>query len=444
MAEIKEFSGYRFNEEKCEDLDKVMAVPYDIMSDEQRDEFYNNSEYNITRISNGKTVEEDNEEHNRYKRSAEFFGRWIDGGVLQKEKKPAMYLYEQHSIYKNTVFVNHGVVVLLKIEELDGKGSIRVCEEMKSELMEDRYKLLSHVGANVDMIHCMYIDSERPLTHLMNEISEEKPDMEFEMRESITDENTQNRLWIIDNERVIDFIKESLKKTKLYITDGQNRYNAALKYMRECKEKNPNHTGEEPYNYIMAFLNNAYGDNLVQLPIHRMINTEKKFSKDYLIACAQDHFKVEKIIVDTGNDDLIETMKKQIETPRRKCIIGVYFGGNYFYRLTLTDEKYIENMLPTHSKEYCMLDVTVLNSLLLNEILGIDKDDYEKYVSFTKRTTKGVKAVNENKAACLFVMNAPKAERICEVVESGETMPEHSIYIFPRAVTGVVMNKIES
>jgi len=213
--------------------------------------------------------------------------------------------------------------------------------------------------------------------------------------------------------------------------------------MKECRDNNPNHTGEEPYNYIMAFLNNAYGDNLVQIPIHRVIKSEKKFSKDYFIACAQDHFKVEKIIIDTSNDDLIDTMKKQIETSRRKCIIGVYFGGNYFYRLTLADEAYIKSLLPSHTDEYATLDVTVLNYLLLGEILNIDKDNYEEFVAFTKRTTKGVKWVNDGEAACLFVLNAPKAERICEVVESGETMPKHSIYIFPRAVTGVVINKIE-
>ena len=443
MAVIKEFSGYRYDTEKCADLKKVMAVPYDVMNDEQRDEFYNNSEYNIARISNGKIEDNDNDENNRYKKAENFFEQWIKDGVLKKETKPAMYLYEQHSIYKNTVFVNHGVVVLLKLEELDGKGSIKVCEEMKSDFMEDRLKLLSNVKANVDMIHCMYIDSERPLTHLMNEISEETPDIGFEMRESVTDENTQNRLWVIDNENVIKFIKDSLKKTELIITEGQNRYRAALKYMKECRDKNPDHTGEEPYNYVMAFLNNAYGDNLVQIPIHRVIKSEKKFSQDYFIACAQDHFKVEKIIIDTSNDDLIETMKKQIETSRRKCIIGVYFGGNYFYRLTLTDEAYIKNLLPTHSDEYCMLDVTVLNNLLLGEILNIDKDNSEEYVSFTKRTTNGVKWVNDGEATCLFVLNASKAERIFEVVESGETMPEHSIYIFPRAVTGVVINRID-
>lgn len=442
MAQIKEFAGYRFNPLKCGDISDVMTIPYDIMSEEERDEFYNKSEYNIARISNGREETGDNRENNKYLRAEKCFESWRKNGILKKEKKPVMYLYEQHSIYKKTVFVNHGIVVLLKLEELDGKGSVKVCEETKFDFMEDRYQLLSNVGINVDMINCMYIDSERPLTHLMNEIAEETPDMEFEMKESITDEFTRNRLWVVDDDERIKFIKESLKKTDLFITDGHNRYQAALKYMKECRDKNPNHTGEEPYNYIMAFLNNAYGDNLIQIPMHRVLNIKKKFSEDYFIACAQDRFKVEKIIVDTSNDDLIETMKKQIETSRRKNIIGVYCGGSYFYRLTLTDEEYIKNMLPEHSEEYCMLDITVLNYLLLGELLNIDKDNYEEYISFTTRTTKGVELVNEREAACLFVLNAPKPEHICEVVDSGETMPKNSIYIFPKVVTGIVINEV--
>lgn len=443
MADIKEFSGYRYNSEKCGDIAGVMTVPYDIMDEEDRKEFYESNEYNIVRVSNGYEEPGDDEKNNKYTRAEEYLGAWIEAGILKKEKKPAMYLYEQHSIYKNTVFVNHGIVALLRLEEIGDKSTVRVCEETQTDFMEDRYKLLKASGANVDMINCMYIDSDRPLTHLMNEISEEKPDMEFCAKEKITGEKTENRLWAIDDEERIDFIKQCMKHTKMFITDGHNRYQAALKHMKECRAKNPNHTGRESYNYILAFMNNAYGDSLVQLPVHRLLSIKKKFSEDYFIACAQEHFRVEKIIVDVGNDELTETMKKQIETTRRKNIIGVYCGGNYFYRLTLTDTDYIKSILPEHSEEYCMLDVTILNYLLLGELLNIDSTNYEEYISYTKRTTKGIELVDKKEAACLFVLNTVKAERICGVVDSGEKMPMRSMYIFPKAATGVVINKIE-
>lgn len=442
MAELKEFAGYRYNTDICGSLSDVTAMPYDLMNDKEREEYYKKSEYNIARVSNGEKLANDNEENNQYKRAGKFLEDCIKKGVLLHEDKPVMYLYEQHSIYKNTVYVNHGIVALLKLEDLEENSMIKVCEETSDNFMEDRFKLLEQTEANIDMISCMYMDYERPLAHLLNEIAEEKPVLEFDLKEKITDELTTNKLWVIDDKARIDFIKNDLKKAKIFITDGHNRYHAALKYMKECKAKNPNHTGNEPYNYIMAFLNNAYGDSLVQLPVHRILSAKKKFSEDFFIACAQDHFKVEKIIIDTSNDDLVETMKKQVETSRRENRIGVYCGGDYFYRLTLKDREYVKSVLPEHSDEFCMLDTTVLNVLLLNELLDITKDNYNDFISTTRRATKGVKWVNSKEAACMFVMNSVKAERICEVVNSGEKMPAKSICLFPKAVTGVVINKL--
>ena len=437
MANIKEFFGYRFDKTNFNNLSDAMAVAYDRMTEEERENFINKSKYNIVRVSN----DPDSDNSENYIEAGKKLREWISSGVFKKESKSGMYLYEQRSIYKGTTFVNRGIVCLLKLQELDENSSVKVCEETNESAIEDRFRLLSQIKANVDMINGMYIDSERPLTHLINEISEEEPDMEFDMPETITGELTNNRLWVIDDKERIEFIKESLKGRNIFITDGHNRYKAALKYQKECMKNNPNHTGEESYNYIMAFLSNSYGDNLVQLPIHRVISN-KKFSEDYFIACCQDHFKVEKIIVDISNDELTETMKKQIATSRRECIIGVYCGGNYFYRLTLNDYNYIKTISPEHSEEYKMLDVNILNNILLGELLGIDKEDYDEYITYTKRTTKGVKWVSEEKADCMFVLNTTKAERICEVVNSGETMPEASIYIFPNVVTGIVINDI--
>ena len=442
MAKIKEFSGYRYDPLKCGVIEDVIAPPYDVVTESEREEFQKKNEYNIVRVSNTISLENDDDENNKYTRANDFLSGLIEKEIIKKEDKPVMYLYEQHSIYKKTVFVNHGIIALLKLEELEKNAKIKVCEETKTDFMEDRYNLLKHTKANIDMISCMYIDYERPLTHLLNEIADEEPQMEFNTKESITGEITRNRLWVIKDDERIDFIKKNLYHTNFYITDGHNRYKAALKYREECMKKNPNHTGEEAYNYILAFMNNAYGDNLVQIPVHRILNTKKKFSEDYFITCVQDHFKVEKIIVDVSNDDLVDTMKKQIETSRRKNIIGIYCGGNYFYRLTLTDTEYMNTVLPERSKEYRMLDVTVLNELLLKELLNIDKDNYEEFIKYTKRTTTGVEMVNNKEASCMFVMNITKAEHICEVVESGETMPEKSIYLFPKTVTGVVINKI--
>ena len=98
------------------------------------------------------------------------------------------------------------------------------------------------------------------------------------------------------------------------------------------KEHNPNHTGKEPYNYMMMSLSNAHSDGLVVLPVHREVKTIKNFSESHFIAGAQDHFRVEKIIVDSNDETLVRTMVKQISTVKAETRIAAYCGGDYFYR----------------------------------------------------------------------------------------------------------------
>lgn len=444
MATIMPFRGYRFNTERVKNIGAAMAPPYDTIKEEEQDFFYKQHEYNIARIAKGKTLSGDTASANCYTRAADYLNDWIKKGILVRDAKPALYLYEQRVEHKNTTFTSQGVIALLELEDLTDGGMIMTCEDAKPSFKEDRYKLLSSIHANVDMINCMYIDHEKGLNNFLNEISEKKPDMEFGTRETVTNSATYHRLWVIDQQDSIAYITGVLKNKPFFITDGQNRYETALEYKKQCMQENKHHTGGESYNYIMTQLTNAYGDGMVQLPVHRVLNTKKHFSEAYFIAGAQDHFKVEKIIVDTHVDDLNVTMVKLIATPRLdETKIAVYSGGNFFYRLILKDRDYLKQLMPDKSDTYRNLDVTVLNRLILGELLNIDESNYTEYITFTKQVAKAVDAVNNDTASCAFIINPVKPEQIRAVALAGERMPERSIYLFPKAATGVVIHKFD-
>lgn len=440
MANIKAFCGYRYNPEKIENLGLVMAPPYDTVSDEEQKDYCNADEHNIIKISKGIETDSDNETNNIYTRASDYLNKWIEDQILIKDEKPSLYLYEQRVKYKNTMFVNHGIVSLLELSDLH-ENEVMTCELPSVTTTKDRYNLLSATNANVDMISCMYIDPEKNLSSLITEISDQKPDMEFTTEEKVIDTMTIHKIWTITDKTTIDFICGSLKNKTLFITDGHNRYVTALEYKKYCKEHDKNYTEDSGCNYIMAWCTNAFGNRMVQLPVHRMLTTEKSFNEDFFIACAQDNFKVEKIIVDTSIDDMTETMKKQISTVRMDTKFGVYCGGNYFYRLTLPDKKIMKNYFPDKSTAYGNLDVAVFNKLILEDIFNISEEDYDKYIKYTKRASKGVAAANNKEISCLFILNPVKAEQIREVALSGDVMPDRSIYIFPKPATGVIINK---
>ncbi len=443
MANIKEFCGYRYNPEKNINLGNVMAPPYDTVTGSEIDDLYKADEYNVIRLSKGKTSDGDSETDNCYTRAAAYLKQWIKDGILVKEEKPVLYLYEQRVKYNETTFINHGIVALLELSELTEREVI-TCELPSISATRDRYKLLSEMKANVDMINCMYIDPEKSLSSLENAYSEREPDISFTTEEHVIDTMTEHRIWIIDNSDTIQYVKDIIRSKTFFITDGHNRYATALEYRNYCKENDPNYNEDSGCNYIMAFCANAYGNRMVQLPVHRMLSTAKKFTEEYFVACAQDNFKVEKIIVDTAVDNLNEIMKKQIATVRMETKFAVYCGGEYFYRLTLQNKNIVKALYPDKSSAFCALDVTVFNKLILEDIFNISEDKYDDYVQYTKRSSKGVNAVKNHEASCLFVMNPVKAEQIREVALSGEVMPDRSIYIFPKPATGVIINVLDS
>ena len=440
MAKIKAFKGYRYNEKKVNNIGTVVTPLYDTISKEEQKKFYDINEYNIVRVTRGLINDNDDKNNNVYKRASDYINNWIKEDILVQDKEPCLYLYEQRLNYKDTIYVNHGIVALLELSETED-NKVLTCGETDDENMKDRYNLISNIRANIDMINCMYMDPEKTLSSIISEISDKKPDMEFLADEKVINSETTHKIWIIKDKKTIDFIIKNMEDKTFFIADGHNRYETATQFKNYCKEYDKNYTTESDCNYIVAFCSNAYGNRMVQLPVHRVLSTEKKFSEDFFLACAQDNFKLEKIIVDTSMDEIPVTIKKQIATMRKETRIGVYFGGNYFYRLTLTNKEIMKKYLSEKSDAYCEVDVSILNRLVLEDILNINDDNMDKFISYTKRSTEAVDMVKNNKATCAFILNPVKAEQIREVALSNDTMPERSIYIFPKPATGVIISK---
>ena len=436
MANIKPFKGYRYNTEKVGDMSTVIAPTKYNMGDEERSSYYDRNEYNAVRIFDGKEYDDDSENSNKHTRAADYLETWISNDVLMRDGEETIYLYEETVTLHGNTFQNMTIVALLELEEL-GEGDIKTCEEIREMSKQDRYELLSATNADISMISCLYIERDKRLFHLMNKLSRNKPDMEFDS----DDLGMHQRLWRITDKNCIDKITNGFKGLPLYITDGQTRYTTCVQYRNYMREKNPEHTGREMYNYTMVSLFNSSSDGVALIPEHRKIKLPRGFSEQFFIAAVQEHFKIEKIIVD-AHDELITTiMKKQIQTKRMETKFGVYGGGKYFYRLTLTDRDFIKKeLLPEMSETYCNLDSVVLKKLLINDILNIDDKDYDSLVSTTISATECFNAINERTCDLVVIMNPVKVEQIEKVTAAGEKLPFKTVSIFPKPSVGVVIN----
>ena len=433
MADITSFKGYMYNREKIDDLGLVMSPPYDALLPDEQDELYNQHDYNAIRLSKGKRFDTDTDSDNAFTRSRNYLDEWLKNDIIVQDDKPAIYLYEQEVEFNGSVYTNKGFVTLLKLEAFG--DHVLTCEDTTPINKKDRYDLLATTRANFNMISGLYIESEKDLSHIITETKDLAPDVSF-----VLPDGAKEHLWRITDEETINFIINAMKPHTIYIADGQNRYETALKYQAECIKNNPDHTGNEPYNYIMTLLTNAYDESLMLLPFHRMIKFKKEFNESFFIAACQDNFKVEKIIVDLDTSNFVDTIKKQIVTTRNENKIALYCGGEYFYRLTLKDDVSLKDRYEEKSDAYLGLDVTVLNKLILEDVLNIAEENYDDCITYTKSITEALQFVKENEFSCFFAINAVKTYQIDKITRSGEKLPAHSICIFPKPATGVLFN----
>lgn len=439
MANIKPFRGYRYNTDKIESLASVVSTPYYNMSAEDKDAFYNMSEYNSVRLFAGKKSEEDTEDNNIFTRARDWLNDWIEKGILVRDEEPVIYMYEQTISIGDALYSNISFVTLVELEDY-ADGNIKPCEKPHEVSMGDRYSLLSHTNADLSMINCLYVEKEKDLYNLMNELHEEEPDIDFSSSVA-AGENLRQKLWKITYKPTIDFIVEKFKDLQLYITDGQTRYETCLQYRNYMKANNPNHTGKEAYNYAMVSLANSKSDGLIMLPVHRSVKTPRKFSESMFLAMAQDHFKMEKIIVDSGDEDLIKTMLRQISTVKNQTRISAYCGGNYFYRMILTDEDYLKKeVYPEMSKEYCHLDIVALNKLIIDGVLRVDEEHYDDYVRTSRSYNALFHGVKEGTEDIMFVLNPVKVDQIQKITAMGEWLPELTVSVYPKPSVGILIN----
>lgn len=438
MANIKPFKGYRYNADKVSDLGSVVSPPYYNMKKEDKDALYEKSVYNSVRLFSGEKYDSDTEDNNVFTRAKECLDKWIAEEILIRDEEPVIYMYEQTIEISGIHYSNLSFVALVELEEASS-GVIMPCEKLHEVSMDDRYKLLEATNADISMISCLYVEQEKDLFNLMNELREEKPDVEFS-----SDDNVQQRLWKISYKPTIDFIVEHFKDMALYITDGQTRYETCLKYRNYMKANNPNHTGSEAYNYVMVSLSNSKSDGLVFLPMHRRVKTPRNFSEAMFIANAQDHFKVEKIIVDSNDETFVETMVKQIATVKSETRIAAYCGGDYFYRMVLTDNDYIKKEIyPEMSKEYCRLDIVALNKLIIEDALRIKEEEYGEYVNPSRSYNVCYEDVKNGAYDIMFILNSARIEQIRNITAVGERLPEMTVSVFPKPSVGVIINMKE-
>ncbi|MEM0467206.1 MAG: DUF1015 domain-containing protein [Candidatus Thermoplasmatota archaeon] len=436
MVEIAPFRAILYNKEKVKNLDDVMSPPYDIISEEMQIKLYEKNPYNYVKIILGKQFPDDTETNNRYTRAQQLFAKWQHDGVFIQSDKPAIYPYKITFDVADETKTFNGFFVILKLDPT--YTLVKAHEKTLSKPKADRLQLMRACNAHLEPIELLYIDKKDDIRKLIDEnIHKNKPFINVHGYDGF-----HHKLWRIEDEKIIQKIVEKLKKEPLYIADGHHRYQTALNYAQEQKEKTKNTSPDAPFNYQMVVLANMYDDGLAILPTHRLIKMPN-FNLQILLKKLEPFFVVEKKTVDAEKNasELGDTIMKSIKTEREHKF-ALYHKKKY-YILTLKSEAIMDTLATDHSKTWRTLDVSILHKVILEKTMGITERNLEDHVKYTRSNSEAVDLVDKGRFDLSFLINATKIEQLQAIADASEHMPQKSTYFLPKMLSGLVIYSMD-
>jgi len=418
MAEIRPFRGIRYNREEIEEIASVITLPYDKITPELQERYYNRHPYNYVRIVLPK-------EDNRYELAKERIEEWQKNRILIRDEKPAFYLYYQE-FERDGRHLRKGLVAALRLEEFE-KGIVLPHEKTLSKPKEDRLKMMRATRKNLGHVFMLYSDKEDRINRAFEHTTQRPPEIEVRDEFGIT-----HRLWKEEDSEVIEEVKGLMRDKVLLIADGHHRYETSLSYRNEIKKTNPDPLA--PFNYRMVTLVNLFDPGLLILPTHRLIFNLKELEMGRVLEEMGKYFHLEEIAAEKIKDRLKELASLHS--------FGMYtLQGSYL--LTLKDESVLEEFVKNRSQEYRTLDVTILHSLIIENILGIPSEKVEEHIRYEREAGEAMEKVRKGEFQIAFLLNPTKATQVERVARQKERMPQKSTDFYPKLASGLTIFDLE-
>ncbi len=417
MATIKPFRGLRPPKELVE---QVESRPYDVLeSEEARVEAGDNEKslYHIIKPEINFPVGTSEYDPRVYEEAARQFQKFQDNGWLIQDKDEHYYIYAQTMNGKT----QYGLVIGAYVEDYMN-GVIKKHELTRRDKEEDRMKHVRVNNANMEPVFFAYPDNEVLDKLIMRYVANYQPEYDF----IAPIDGFGHKLWVISDATDIATITEEFRKMPaLYIADGHHRSAAAALVGAEKAKQNPNHKGDEEYNYFMAVAFQA--SQLTILDYNRVVkDLNGRTPEEFLAALAEDFD--------------IECQGKERVHPSRKHQFSLYLDG-YWYLLTLHDG------LADDSDPIGGLDVSVSSNLILDKLLNIKDLRSDKRIDFVgglRGYEELERRVDSGEMKMALALYPVSMQEIMNIADSGKIMPPKATWFEPKLRSGLVIHKLSN
>lgn len=414
MAKVKPFKGVR---PPREIVTEVTSRPYDVLnSEEAREEAKGNprSLYHIIKPEIDFEPGTDEHDPRVYQKAVENFNAFQREGWLRQDDKEHYYIYAQTMDGRT----QYGIVVAANVADYM-EGRIKKHELTRRDKEEDRMKHVRVNNANIEPVFFAFPDNEA-LEKVIKDVTAGEPEYDFTSAEGFG-----HHFWVIDDPETIKTVTEEFAKIPyLYIADGHHRSAAAALVGDEKRCQNPNHRGDEEYNYFLAVAFPA--SHLKIIDYNRVVKDLNGLTPEEFLKRLDKCFIVE----DKGAEEY---------RPDRLHNFSLYLDGRW-YSLTAREGTYDDN------DPIGVLDVTVSSDNILRDILGITDLRSDKRIDFVggiRGLGELKRRVDSGEMAMALALYPVSMKQLMDIADSGNIMPPKTTWFEPKLRSGLVIHKLD-
>jgi len=416
MAIVKPFKGIRPPKEIVKQL---ASRPYDVLNSEEARVEAEGNPYSLLRVTKAEIdLPRGIDEHSQevYNKVVENFNMFKEKKWLVQDKEENFYIYAQTMEGRT----QYGIVGAAHIDDYMN-DNIKKHELTRKDKEEDRMIHVRITNANVEPVFFSYPANKKIDAIVEKIVKEQAPEYDF-----VADEGFGHHFWVINDPAINKEITEIFANEvrALYVADGHHRTAAAALVGGEKRANNPNHTGNEEYNYFMTVI---FPDNQLKIiDYNRVIKDLNGLTKEQLIEALKATFEVEEV-------------GTEIYIPAKLHEFSMYIEGKW-YKLNAKTGTYNDN------DPIGVLDVTILSNLILDKILGIKDLRTDKRIDFVggiRGLGELKRRVDNGEMTVAFALYPVSMQQLIDIADTGNIMPPKTTWFEPKLRSGLVIHDLE-
>jgi uncharacterized protein (DUF1015 family) len=419
LVDIRPFRAIMYTE-KAGDPASLITQPYDKIDSALQREYYGKSIYNYCRII--LPIED-----NRYETARQRIQNWLSENILHKEEKTAVFVSKQDFKLSGKSYSRIGVIAALRLYPY-GENMVFPHEITYREPKADRLNMLRAVEKDLEPVFVIYSDPENFAAEFFARTTKTKPAVEVE--DSL---GVRHSIWKVTEPQKINLLRKAMENKKLVITDGHHRYESAIAYRDEEREK-VDWTEDSAFNFHMCYMVSVQDKGLTVLPTYRLLKHCELTRESWL--ALNEMFTVTEIA------SKIESLEGFLRTHSKEHAFVIY-DGKKAHGLILKDENAAAKLVNYHCpKEACLLDVVILRDVIFKHIMKVGELRMDENILYAGSIRSALEKVDSGQAEVAFLVNSISPETVWQIAQKNWRLPEKSTDFYPKPVSGLLMMDI--